>query len=90
MKKIITITLIVLGIWAISLLVRPVDKKPVYVEYFKMGDTLPPSYVCQDTMIVIDAVGFNRAMGYIEQGFIDGTDSDLDSLTHLYCRKINH
>lgn len=56
-----------------------------YVEYFKQGDTIYPSYVCQDTMVVVDAEGFNRDMGKIEQGLIDGTDGDLDSLQHLYC-----
>lgn len=63
-------------------------RKPVYVPYFNVGDTLYPSYACIDTMIVVDAVGFNKAMGYVEQGIVDASDSQLDSLTHVYCRKI--
>ncbi len=60
-------------------------KLTVSVQYHNVGDTLLPSYVCNDTMIVVDAVGFNRDMGLVEQGIIDATDSELDSLTHLYC-----
>jgi len=58
---------------------------PVYVEYFKINDTIFPSYVCDDTLIVIDAIGFNKDMGLVEQGIIEGSDSGLDSITHLYC-----
>jgi hypothetical protein len=63
------------------------DKQPVYVEYFKQGQILLPDYVCPDTMIVIDAIGLNKAMGLIEQGFTgqDFGDAQYDSLFHQYC-----
>lgn len=62
------------------------DNKPIDVQYFKNGDVLPPDYCCKDSLIVTDAKGLNKAMAYIEQGFIDGTDDVIDSTFHLYCR----
>lgn len=60
--------------------------QPVKVGYFKPGQILFPDYACSDTLIVNDAEGLNYAMGFIEQGIIDGTDGDIDSILHTYCR----
>ena len=59
--------------------------KVVPVEYFKQGQLLEPDYACPDTLIVKDAVGLNKAMGLIEQGVIDATDYEIDSVLHAYC-----
>lgn len=61
-------------------------KEPVPVEYFKVGQILFPDYVCPDTLIVVDADGLNKGMGAIEQGIIDGTDGDIDSILHSNCK----
>ncbi len=60
--------------------------KPVPIEYFKQGDTLLPDMACCDTIIVMDAPGLNKAMGYIEQDSTKGSDSDYDSTFHIYCK----
>jgi len=58
---------------------------PVKVEYFKAGDTLLPDYVCPDTLIVRDADGLNKGMALVEQGYIDATDYQIDSILHTHC-----
>lgn len=65
------------------------EKKPVYVEYFKAGQVLLPDYACPDTLIVVDAVGLNKAFAYVEQDIGWGSDADCDSLIHQYCKPIN-
>lgn len=62
------------------------EKKPVSVEYFKPGDTLFPDYACPDTLIVVDAAGLNKGMALIEQGIIDATDQQIDSIIHTHCK----
>ena len=61
--------------------------QPVSVEYFKQGQILLPDYCCPDTMIVRDAVGLNKAIAYVEQynDTLVETDSEIDSLFHVYC-----
>lgn len=66
------------------------NKEPVYVEYFKNGQVLLPDYACPDTLIVIDAIGLNKAMAYVEQDIYWGSDADCDSLIHIYCKPINN
>jgi hypothetical protein len=61
-------------------------KLTVKVDYYKNGDVLLPSYACVDTLIVLDADGLNADMALIEQGVIDGTDSDIDSILHIHCK----
>lgn len=58
-----------------------------YVPYFTQGQILLPDYACQDTLIVRDAVGLNKAMGLVEHGISgqDYGDSQLDSLFHAHC-----
>lgn len=56
------------------------------VRFFKTGDTLLPTYACIDTLIVIDAIGLNKGMGLIEQGIIDASDSQIDSVLHKNCK----
>ena len=59
----------------------------VYVEYFKQGEELLPDNICSDTLIVMDAVGLNKAMGLVEQNKSrDMSRTQFDSLFHLYCR----
>lgn len=58
--------------------------KLVPIDYFKSGDTLLPSYVCPDTLIVIDASGLNRAWALQEQGICDYSEYQLDSIYHTY------
>lgn len=61
------------------------QKKPIYVEYWKTGDTLLPDNICPDTLIVVDAIGLNKAMAYYEQGLDNPTEYALDSTMHVYC-----
>ncbi len=84
MKKLLTVLLI---LCSCKNEINPIPEKlPVEVKYFNEGDTLYPDYACQDTLIVIDAKGLNKAMELIEQGIIEGTDESLDSTFHCYCR----
>lgn len=69
---------------------KKVDKQPVSIEYFKDGQILLPDYACSDTLIVFDAAGLNKAMGYVEQQIDWGTDADCDSLIHCYAKPINN
>lgn len=62
--------------------------KTVYVQYFNNGDTLHPDYVCPDTLIIFDAVGLNNGWALIEQGYIDPTDYDIDSLMHTHAAPV--
>lgn len=64
---------------------KPVTVEPVHVPYFNEGQILEPSYACSDTLVVVDAEGLNRDMGAIEQGLIEATDGEIDSVLHLYC-----
>ena len=64
----------------------PPKKQPVYVEYFKDGQILLPDYVCTDTLIVLDAKGLNKGMAFIEQGFIEATDDQIDSILHSHTK----
>ena len=63
------------------------DNKPIYIEYFKKGYVLFPDYICPDTMIVIDHIGLNKALAYLEQtnSSLVETDYEIDSLFHQYC-----
>ena len=63
-------------------------KEPVSVEYFKQGQILLPDMVCSDTLIVVDAIGLNKAFAPIEQGISgnDYGDMQYDSLFHQYCK----
>jgi hypothetical protein len=62
----------------------PIDKAPIDVEYFKDGQILLPNYSCSDTLIVNNAKELNKAVAYIEQGIIDDTDYNMDSLFHAH------
>lgn len=66
-------------------------KDPVSVGYFKQGQILLPDYACQDTLIVRDAAGLNKAIAYVEQynDTLVETDSEIDSLFHVYCDYYN-
>jgi hypothetical protein len=64
---------------------KPVRKQPVSVEYFKAGDILYPDYACPDTLVVVNADKLNKDMALIEQGIIDATDGEIDSVLHLSC-----
>ena len=85
-------TLFILGICLVSCMAdnwsdNPNKRQePVNIPYFKDGQILLPDYACADTLVVLDANGLNKAMGYIEQGIVDGTDGDIDSILHIYCR----
>ena len=81
MKKLLTSFLI-----TVTIAISCTEKSPVYVEYYKQGEILYPDYACPDTMIVIDAVGLNTAFGYVEQDISWGSDADIDSLIHIYCK----
>lgn len=60
-------------------------KAPADIEYYKQGEVLNPSYVCPDTLIVTDAKGLNKGMALVEQGFIDATNYQIDSILHTHC-----
>lgn len=60
-------------------------KIPVYVEYFKTGQILPPDGLCDDSLRVMDAINLNIQMGMYEQGLNDFGDKQLDSVFHVYC-----
>lgn len=63
------------------------EKQPASIEYFKQGQILLPDYACNDTLIVRDADGLNKAIAYVEQynDTLVETDSEIDSLFHVYC-----
>ena len=61
---------------------KKADKQPVSVEYFKDGQILLPDYACPDTLIVTNADQLNEGMALIEQGIIDATDDQIDSVLH--------
>lgn len=61
-------------------------KTPVYIEYFKNGQIIPPDGLCEDSLIVIDAVSLNKAVSGYEQGFYMCGDDELDSVFHKYCK----
>lgn len=61
-------------------------RQPAQVEYFKTGDILPPDMVCSDTLVVVDAAGLNVGFGLVEQGVIDATDYQIDSIFHVHCK----
>lgn len=56
-------------------------------EYFLSGDTIYPNHVCPDTLIVFDAKGLNKAWALYEQGIIDYSEYQLDSIYHTYTIK---
>ena len=85
-KTLILLTLIFLAIIIFSFASCENKKEPVNVEYYKAGDILYPSYACPDTLIVVNAIGLNKGMGLIEQGIIDATDWDIDSVLHSNCK----
>lgn len=62
-----------------------------YVEYFKNGDTIFPSYACPYTLVVTNAEGLNAAFGPIEQDTTGerGGDLDIDTTFHKYCETID-
>jgi len=64
---------------------RDEKRQVVSVEYFKNGQILEPDYACPDSMIVVNADKLNKDMALIEQGFIDATDGEIDSIIHLSC-----
>jgi hypothetical protein len=66
-----------------------IQPAPVSIEYFKKDQVLMPSYACPDTLIVVNAKRLNNGMAYIEQGFIDATDGQIDSILHSNCKLIN-
>ena len=59
--------------------------RPDSIPYYKTGDTLAPDYVLNDTLIVVDAVNLNKNMAWIEQGYINATDSELHSIFYKFC-----
>lgn len=62
------------------------QKQLVYVEYFKEGDVLPPeSPLGGDTLVVVCPTLLNKAIAPYEQGQIEYTDKQLDSIFHMYC-----
>lgn len=61
------------------------NKQPETVGYFNQGQILLPDMACPDTLIVIDAIGLNKGMALIEQGFIDASDYQIDSILHTHC-----
>lgn len=52
---------------------------------YKTGQLLPPDMACQDSLIVRDADGLNKAMANLMQDQTKGSDSDIDSVLHRYC-----
>lgn len=63
--------------------VQPASRPEIYKEYradFKAGEILLPDYACNDTLIVVDAVGLNAA---IEQ--CDGSDGDIAAVLYRHC-----
>lgn len=52
---------------------------------FKNGQILYPDYACSDTLIIVDADRLNKAF---EIGNL-GTDSEIDSVLHLYTSLYN-
>lgn len=63
-----------------------VEQQPIYVEYFKVGDTLPPeSPNGGDTLVVRNARGLNKAIAYYEQGLKEYSEQQLDSIFAKYC-----
>lgn len=75
--------LITLSLFALSC--QSKFKRPVYVEYFKAGQILPPDGLCNDSLRVVDAINLNIQMGMYEQGLNDFGDKQLDSVFHVYC-----
>ncbi len=63
-----------------------IDKGVAYVEYFKQGDILNPDYACPDTLIVVDAIGLNKAIAPIEQGKQDASDGNIAAIMYKYCK----
>lgn len=55
--------------------------KPVYVPYFKSGDTL-------DCGVVRDAEGLNKAAALWEQGIWDASEKQIDSVFGVYCSSL--
>ena len=88
MRKCILILAVICGLYSCSSGIGKSKNVPVYVEYFKVGDTLPPDMVCPDTLIVVDVVGLNKGWGLMEQGFVDYTDYQIDSVLHTNCKII--
>jgi hypothetical protein len=48
---------------------------------FKAGEIVGPDYAHDDTLIVVDADKLNTAIYNCE-----GTDGEIDSILHLYCK----
>jgi hypothetical protein len=63
--------------------------KPIKIAYYRDGDTLLPQPICPDTLIVIDADKLNDATALVEQGYLDASDYQLDSIFHIHCRLLN-
>lgn len=79
MKKLTLIITLCITLYSCSV-------KPVYVEYFKIGDVLAPDYAIADSLIVVDAYNLNLKMGEIEQGKIDATDGEIANVFYQYCK----
>lgn len=59
---------------------KTVDKITLPGEKYTAGEIVYPDYAHEDTLIVVDPVGLNKA---IEQ--CDGTDYEISTALHRYC-----
>lgn len=57
------------------------QSKPLYVEYFKTGDTL-------GNRIVVDAAALNKVAGLWEQSLWDASERQMDSVLNVYCKSL--
>lgn len=69
--------------------------EPVYnvandVNSFHVGDTLLPDYAHSDTLVVVDADSLNYLFDGVDATILPTTDSEIDSVLHLYCHSIKH
>jgi hypothetical protein len=89
MKQLTTITaLLLISLFADNCSDLPTTQNndPVCEGYYKNGEVLLPFY-SNDTLIVVDADGLNKAFALTEYGCIndDLGDAGYDSLFHQYC-----
>lgn len=71
--------------WLLILLMVSNQPKPKYIPYFNQGQIFR-DYKNNLTLRVIDAVALNKAMAWDEQGFINYTPRQIDSIFFKYCK----
>ncbi len=79
-KTFLFAALLISGITLITLLT---PNHPYECEYY-VGEVLPPSGVCPDSLIVVNARGLDRALRAYDEG-IDYSEYQLDSIFHTNC-----